>query len=160
MYAFDASSIIHAWDNYPIDKFPPLWEWFAEQITANQFSIPKIALEETESKLPECGKWLKDNGMNSLALTNEILQEAKCIKALLGISENDYHAKGVGENDLFIIGTAKVFNLMLVSEEARQLNLPDKMSKYKIPAVCALSQVEVQCIQFIEVIKKSDAIFR
>ncbi len=44
MYTFDASSVIHAWDNYPIEQFPPLWDWFYSQINDEQFSIPEIAI--------------------------------------------------------------------------------------------------------------------
>ena len=48
MYSFDASSMIHAWDNYPISNphFESLWQWFSDQIDNGQFSISKIAFEE------------------------------------------------------------------------------------------------------------------
>jgi len=61
MYNFDASSMIHAWDNYPISNphFKSLWQWFAEQINNKHFCISKIAIEEVSHKIPECGKWLK-----------------------------------------------------------------------------------------------------
>lgn len=159
MYVFDASSIIHAWDNYPIENFPPLWGWIAEQIEAGGFSIPQIALEEVVKKSPDCGEWLKDQGISVLPLTNEVLQQAVAIKHLLGIVEDDYHPKGVGENDIFIIASAKVAGTTLISDEARQFRLPDLMAKYKIPAVCDLDEVGVDCIPFIDVIKGSGAIF-
>lgn len=31
MLAFDASSIIHGWDNYPIEQFPGLWAWMGDE---------------------------------------------------------------------------------------------------------------------------------
>ena len=160
MYTFDASSMIHAWYNYPIDNFPPLWDWFEEQIEGGEFSIPRVALDEVAKKSPDCGDWLKKRGIEILPLSNEVLQEAASMKGLLGIAEDDYHPKGVGENDLLIVATAKAAGLQLVSDEGRQAKLPDSMPKYKIPAVCSQLEVGVTCIQFIELIRDSGAVFR
>jgi hypothetical protein len=66
----------------------------------------------------------------------------------------------VGENDLLIISTAKVHRVELVSDEEKQLNLPQILSKRKIPAVCAMSEVAVSCINFLEFIKQSGEVFR
>jgi len=160
MHVFDASSILHAWDHYPIENFPPLWDWIAERIAAGEFAIPLVALEEVARKSPECGGWLKGQGIVVLPLTNEALQLAAGIKRRLGIAEDDYHPKGVGENDLLIIAAAKIAGATLVSDEARQFRRPDTMSKCRIPAVCDLPEVSVVCIPFIELIRGSGAIFR
>lgn len=120
MYMFDASSALHAWDNYPIENFPPLWSWFSEQINNGLFSVSQVAIEEISRKSPECGDWLNEQGMQVHPLSNEILQKATSIKNLLGITEDDYHPKGVDENDLFIIATAKVLGFQLISDEGRQ----------------------------------------
>ena len=77
---------------------------------------------------------------------------AQQIKTLLAIIEEEY-TKGVGENDLFIISIAKETTTTLVSEEARQNNLPSLKSNYKIPAVCEMPEVGVKCISFIELLK-------
>jgi len=34
MSLFDASSIIYAWDNYPPELFPPLWDWLEEELVS------------------------------------------------------------------------------------------------------------------------------
>ena len=67
MHVFDASSILYAWDNYPIEKFPPLWDWMAQQVTGRQFVISKIAFDEVKHKAPDCGKWLEVNNVQRLA---------------------------------------------------------------------------------------------
>ncbi len=154
MYSFDASSMIHAWDNYPISNphFESLWQWFAEQIDNSQFGISKIALDEVSHKIPECGEWLKNNHIKVYPLTPRSLLTAQQIKTLLGILEEEY-TKGVGENDLFIISIAKETTTTLVSEEARQNNLPSLKSNYKIPAVCKMPEVGVKCITFIDLLK-------
>lgn len=160
MRVFDASSMIYAWDNYPIGQFPGLWEWMADQIESQQAVMPSVAFEEVSHKTPECGEWLKDNNLEQLAISNAILQDAKRIKGLLGIVDDNYHPKGVGENDILIIATARQYGAELVSDEERQTNLPQVSSKRKIPAVCAIQTVSVSCINFIEYIKASGAVFR
>ena len=159
MQVFDASSMIYAWDNYPSRQFPGLWEWMAAQITAKKLVMPSVAFEEVAHKTPECGEWLKDNGLELLKINNAILQEAMRIKSLLGIAGDSYHAKGVGENDIFIIASARIHRGELVSNEGRQIFV-EKPAKRKIPAVCAMHEVSVPCINFIEFIKKSDEVFR
>ena len=154
MYSFDASSMIHAWDNYPTSNphFESLWQWFSDQIDNKQFAISKIAFEEVNHKIPECGSWLKNNHIEIYPLTATSLIKAQKIKTLLGIVEEKY-TKGVGENDLFIIAIANETRTTLVSEEARQNNLPSQKYNYKIPAVCEMTEVEVSCINFLELLK-------
>lgn len=160
MVAFDASSMIHAWDNYPLKNFPPLWDWFAIEIASKHIVMSQIAFEEVEKKTPNCGQWLRDNDIKKIQVSNEILSIAAKIKHLLGITDDNYHPKGVSENDIFIIATSKVHNLPLISNERKQFTLPDIPSKYKIPAVCSLPLVAVNCIDFINFIKDTGAVFR
>ena len=131
MYMFDASSVIHGWENYPIENFPGFWEWFALQTTTTRFAMSEVAYVEVSQKEPGCAKWLKDTGkIERSPLSNSILQSASHIKNLLNIENDAYHPKGVGENDLFIVATAKQENLALVSDEATQFTLPQTLSKY------------------------------
>jgi hypothetical protein len=81
-------------------------------------------------------------------------------KKLLGIEGDNYHVKGVGENDLFIIATARANKAILVSDEELQTTLPVIPSKKKIPAVCAMKEVKVPCINFLTFIKNSEEVFR
>lgn len=160
MQVFDASSMIYAWDNYPVRQIPGLWEWMARQIKEKKLVMPSVAFEEVANKTPDCSEWLKDNDLDRLEISNVIVQDAMRIKELLGIVGDKYHAKGVGENDLLIIATARAHGLELVSDEGRQAALPKEPSKRKIPAVCAMKGVVVPCINFIKFIKRSDEIFR
>lgn len=159
MPTFDASSIIYAWDNYPPKQFPPLWRWIEQHIEARNFNIPQPAFEEVEGRLPECAKWLRNCEIERIAVTNEILQEAFRIKNVLGIEGDGYHPKGVGENDLLIIATAKIEGFELVSNEGRQYQFPNVAAKAKIPAVCDLVDVAVPCIDFITLIKRYGEVF-
>ena len=159
MRVFDASSMIYAWDNYPIGQFPGLWKWMATQINQKKLLMPKVSFKEVADKTPDCEEWLKDNRLELLEISNAILQDARRIKALLGITDDNFHAKGVGENDLLIIATARAYKMELVSNEATQNILPKVPAKRRIPSVCLMHEVSVSCIDFIEYIKLSNAIF-
>ena len=157
MYSFDASSMIHAWDNYPPENahFNSFWNWFADQVQNQQFVISQPALDEVSHKIPECGKWLKDKdkGIKIYHLTPDILKTAKKIKQLLSIVEEKY-TKGVDENDLLIIATAQEIEATLITEEGVQNKLPELKSNYKIPAVCKMKEVDVHCCRFLYLLKK------
>ncbi|GAW86772.1 conserved hypothetical protein [Bathymodiolus platifrons methanotrophic gill symbiont] len=154
MYSFDASSMIHAWDNYPPENkhFDSLWEWFSNKMQSKEFVISKKAFEEVSHKIPECGTWLQDNNIKIYDLTSKSILRAKDIKALLGIIEEEY-TKGVGENDLFIIAIAQELGTTLVTEEGRQGVLPALKSNYKIPAVCNMASVGVENCNFLNLLK-------
>jgi hypothetical protein len=81
------------------------------------------------------------------------------IKNLLGIV-GDKYGGGVGENDLFIIATAWTHRAEVVTDEKWQPALPAKLENYKIPAVCDMQEVTVPWINFINYIKRSEAVFR
>ena len=158
MLVFDASSIIYAWDNYPIEQFPGLWRWIGDQIHRNQIQMPLVAFGEVEHPAPECAAWLDENGLTRIAMTRDILLDALRIKTLLEIVDDKYGG-GVGENDLLIIATTRSCHTTLVSDEQVQPALPKKMPNYKIPAVCAMKEVGVECINFLDFIKKSKVVF-
>ena len=122
--------------------------------------IPDVALEEVSKEAPECGQWLKESNIILLDVNNAIVQDAMRIKGLLGIVGDRYHPKGVGENDILIIAASRAHGAELISDEGKQNQLPDKMAKRKIPAVCDMAEVSVPCINFVEYIKRSYAIFR
>jgi hypothetical protein len=159
MQVFDASSMIHAWDYYPEPQFPRLWNWIGVQIDQKSFTMARVAWEEVRNKTPDCGDWLKAKSLEQYDVNNTILQDSVRIKGLLGIVADNYNPKGVGENDILIIATARAYGAELVSEEQRQPNTPQLPAKRKIPLVCAMTDVAVPCINFIEYIKRSGEIF-
>jgi len=132
----------------------------AEQIEAEALVMPVVAFEEVEHKTPDCAQWLKEHKLLRLDMTNDILQEAIRIKELVGVVNDRYHSKGVGENDLLIIATVKVHGVELVPDEKRQLAPLNEPTKRKIPAVCNMPAVSVSCVNFLEYLKRSGAVFR
>ncbi|MFA6041733.1 MAG: DUF4411 family protein [Methylophilus sp.] len=159
MQTFDASSMIYAWDNYPFEQFPPLWDWMAGLISDGQIVMSSVAFEEVSHKTPDCCEWLESVGLQRVQVSNDILKEALRIKALLGIVDEGYHPKGVDEKDLLIIATAKVNHLPLVSDEEKQPTKPVELKKYKIPLVCGLNTVNLTCLNYLDFIKASKTVF-
>ncbi len=157
--AFDASSIIHAWDHYPVNQFPKLWVWLGEQTQAEQFVVPEAVDGEVKDRAPDCHKWLHQHNPKIIPPTPAILADALKLKAMLGIVNDKYNRAGVGENDLIIIATCIQGHLELVSNEGVQTDLPQNLAKCKIPAVCAMTPEKVACIDFRQVIMRSGKVF-
>jgi hypothetical protein len=95
MPVFDTSSIIYAWDNYPIQQFPGLWDWISERIKDSMVMMSSVALGEVRDNSPECWQWLRQADLQTHEINNAILQEALHIKKILGIVDDNYGG-GVG----------------------------------------------------------------
>lgn len=160
MQAFDASSMIYAWDNYPFEQFPPLWDWMGNLIAQGEIVLSNVAFEEVSHKTPDCCEWLEIVGLQRIQVSSGVLQEAMRIKTLIGVVDDGYHAKGVDEKDLLIIATAKVNGLVLISDEEKQPTRPSDSRRYKIPLVCGLNTVNVTCLSYLDFIKASREVFR
>lgn len=158
MQTLDSSSIIYAWDNYPPKQFPPMWKWIATQVRSGKFVLSQVAFKEVKDKFADIAVWLMSHEVEILDITDEIVQTAFAIKALLGITEDQYGG-GVGENDIFVIATAKVLQVPLIADEAIQNILPQNKKNYKIPAVCSMDDVNVKCKSFLEVLRDSNEVF-
>lgn len=158
MQVFDASSMLYAWDNYPVEQFPGLWAWVSTRVAQGTIRMSEVAVEEVGHKTPECVHWLKEKGLQRIPVTEAILGEALRIKQLLGIEEDKYGA-GVDENDLIIIATAKLNACELVTDEAFQPSANKLKRNWKIPAVCSMASVQTPWIDFLGYIKRSQAVF-
>ena len=158
MQAFDASSMLYAWDNYPIEQFPRLWMWVADQLKQGQLRMSEVALVEVSHKYPACCNWLKHQGIQKLPVTEAIMKEALLMKDLLGIVGEKYGA-GVDENDLIIIATAKINHCELVTDEAFQPSLNKLKPNWKIPAVCNMESMGVPWLGFLAYLKRSQEVF-
>ena len=76
MQVFDASSMIYAWDNYPINLFPKLWEWIGIQISTQQIVVSEVAFDEIVHKTPDCSNWMKTCSIKKIPVTSDIMIKA------------------------------------------------------------------------------------
>jgi len=159
VHTLDSSSILHAWDNYPLIQFPGLWDWLAAEIQAQRLSIAVVALDEVGHKSPDCVTWLKNQNIRRLPMSNAVLQAAKQIKDDVGIQNDKYHPRGVDENDILIIAAAQYHGATLVTNEARQSSSLKEPTRRKIPAVCDLTNVAVTHKNFLDYFRASGQIF-
>lgn len=107
-----------------------------QNIKNKNFVFPQPTIEELKKKQKDFFDYLKKNNAVEIPLNEAILKEGLQIKNSLEITSNNYHKKGVGENDILIIATAKLNNHILITEEGYQKNSPQQKRKFKIPLVC------------------------
>ena len=120
--------------------------------------MSQVALDEVHNVAPDCHTWLVNVGITAYPVTSAIAHSANRFKALIGVHGDDFHPKGVDENDLIIIATAHSIGCGLVSNEL-QPSAPADMRKAKIPTVCKLRGVGVECKSFVEYLKLSKVVF-
>ena len=158
MPLFDASAIVDLWENYPINQFPSVWDWFEEEIRDQEAVVAEVAFHEIGHKSPDCKKLIQQLGIVRHPIGMAETQHALAIKLALGI-QNDEYSTGVDENYIFIISVAKARGLDLVTNEGRQPALPNNPAKYRIPAVCDLPVVTVKTLRLLDYIRQSNRVF-
>lgn len=159
MRVIDASSLVFAWDNYPIANLRTLWAWIESEISQRNIVIPRVAFEEVGHVSPDCKSWVTSiSNFSTIEVDNSIVTGALAINDSLGI-QNDEYGSGVDANDVIIIATAMSLSCDLITNENRQPSLPNNIKKYKIPATCNLPSVRVNCINFADLIRSSQREF-
>lgn len=165
-FLIDASSWIEAWLRYPIQSFPRVWEWLAEEIGNGNIQTPKVICKEVRHKSEECGKWLDENGITYPGVSEDnVLTMGVEIKGIAGITGDiKDNPRGIDDNDLELIVVASLTDGTVVTEEDPQLTAdnprtatPPKPINYKIPFVCRLNEVKVT--NFLEMIKGTGKTF-
>jgi hypothetical protein len=130
-YCIDTSCLIAAWEErYPIDHFPNFWNLLDQAIKADKIVAPLAVHDETAKKSKDLHAWLADRDEMFLELDQDTQREVKAILAK--------HPRLVAEKkqrfaaDPFIIATAKLLDLTILTEERPTGNL----NRPNIPDVC------------------------
>lgn len=161
-YILDASTLIDIWLRFPKDLkvFNSLWEQIEELVSLGKLVVTRRNFEEVKHKSEEAYEYFKVLGIKILTPTQPILEIAVIIQQKLGLTDADIKnnlREGVDEGDILCIATAKCYGITLVTEEKRQPvyvgNKGPSLAKYKIPKVCEMAPVEVECINFLDLLE-------
>ena len=128
-------------------------------VADQELVLSEANVAEVGHKSEECARWLREHDCRRMDVSNGILLEAMRIKGLLGIVGDRYSPKGVDENDLICIATAKIHGVALISDEGVQFSPPGNPANSKIPRVCGMPEVKVHCMSFREFLTSSGEVF-
>ena len=142
-YCIDTSGLTHIWrDFYPPDIFPALWSDIETCITDGLLIAPDEVLEELRKGHDDLLEWA-ENRTDLFVRHSEEIQNI--VTSILAHPEHvkliySKHADFYTDADPFVIATAKVYGLKVISNES--LLLSPSPNKTKIPNVCADLGVE------------------
>lgn len=145
LYSLDTSSVIAAWDErYPMDNFPRFWEQLDKALTGGLIVVHEAVIDELDKKSKDAAAWLKKRPQAIVGYEPAIQAEAK---GILAKHERLVMEKKVAfAADPFVIATAKVRGLAVVSEEG-----PGSVARPHIPDVCRARAVD--CVKLLAVIR-------
>lgn len=137
---------------YPFDLFPSYWRILSEQSRDNKLCLISQVYEELMDAADDdlVKQWIIENYHGEILKTNDVLIVTEWQKILNYIQISDLYNDRAFDSwadrkvaDPWIIATAKVFDLTVVSLEERNLNLntgsPTK--SVKIPDICDVFDV-------------------
>lgn len=146
-FCLDTSALIAAWDErYPIDHFPRLWDHLRDAFRTGGAWVHESVVDELMKRSTELAKWVKNYPEAIIPFDPEIQRRSRSL--LQKYPRLVMEHKAAFAADPFIIATAMVHDLTIVTEEGR-----GSLSKPKIPDVC-LAEGQ-SCIRLLEMIRSS-----
>lgn len=149
-YCLDTSSYIELKNKYPRDVFESLWEIFEDFINDNKMKSPQLVFDELleGDSQEDIVKFIK---IHKGLLLQEFCEEIDNTNQYLTKKYPEFVEKDTNQvknnADLFVISTAKVNNLIVITEERRK-----EKSKKRIPNICDLEGIE--CMSLLDMIKR------
>ncbi|MCX6233788.1 MAG: DUF4411 family protein [Bacteroidetes bacterium] len=146
-YCIDTSSLIDLKKKYPPDSFfKAIWDDIGEMVKEGNFFTIELVIEELnkfEDKNDFLVSWINHHKHKLiLHITSEVWTAGKIImKEHPELLKEEKQVKYIPEADPFLIATAMVNNLIIITEE-------NKTSHNRIPAVSEF--YGVRCINLLE----------
>ena len=154
IYCIDTSSLIHGWnEKYPPEIFASLWNDIENLIKNGDLVSTEEVLMELNAGNDDLSIWASKQNDFFLPLDNQIQAEAATILAD-PINSKVLDKKKVGKNeaDIWVIATAKVNNLAVITDEkyVQPIDVPNAR-KISIRNVC--ENINIPHLNFLEFIK-------
>lgn len=154
IYCIDTSSLIHGWnEKYPPEIFASLWSDIENLINDGDLVSTEEVLMELSAGNDDLSIWASKQNNFFLPLNNQIQTEAANILAD-PINSKVLDTKKVGKNeaDIWVIATAKVNNLTVITDEkyVQPIDVPNAR-KISIRNVC--ENINIPHLNFLEFIK-------
>ncbi|MCY7348228.1 MAG: DUF4411 family protein [Pyrinomonadaceae bacterium] len=154
IYCIDTSSLIHGWnEKYPPEIFTSLWNDIENLIKNGDLVSTEEVLMELNAGNDDLSIWASKQNDFFLTLDNEIQAEAANILAdPINSKVLDTRKVGKNEADIWVIATAKVNNLAVITDEkyVQPIDVPNAR-KISIRNVC--ENINVPHFNFLEFIK-------
>ena len=155
IYCIDTSSLIHGWnEKYPPEVFASLWNDIENLINNGDLVSTEEVLMELNAGNDDLSIWASKQSSFFLPLDNQIQAEAAQILSD-PINAKVLDSKKVGKNeaDIWVIATAKVNNLIVISDETRYLHPNNLQNARKISIRNVCENINIPHLNFLEFIK-------
>lgn len=146
-YCLDTSALINPWRRmWPRDLLPGYWGEIARLAAEGQVVFSEEVRDEIERKDDELLAWARANIHTWHPLTDEI---QACVREIMDRwGRLVDHRKNHGSADPFVIATARVRGLAVVTDEG-----PGSEQRPQIPYVC--QQLSVPCLGLLEFVREA-----
>ncbi|MBX7174426.1 MAG: DUF4411 family protein [Pyrinomonadaceae bacterium] len=154
IYCIDTSSLIHGWnEKYPPEVFTSLWNDIENLINSGDLVSTEEVLTELTAGNDDLSVWASKQTNFFLPLDGKIQVEAANILAdPINSKVIDTRKVGKNEADIWVIATAKVNNLTVITDEkyVQPIDVPNAR-KISIRNVC--ENINIPHLNFLEFIK-------
>lgn len=155
IYLLDADTLIRAANTYyPLERFPPFWDWLKYHGQEGNIKIPLEQYEEIVAGRDDLVDWLKEDEVKNALLLDEEVDPEK-----VATVTTDGYAADLDDAELAIVGRDPFLIAYAVGEDRCVVSFETSATSKqrqnrKVPDVC--TDFDVECITLFELIKRLD----
>ena len=144
VYCFDASAWLDCWVRwYPIGTFPSLWRNLDRLVDQGKLITPEMVLDELSNVEDGIAAYIRSKPLG-ICKVDPLIQNS--VRQVMERHRNLVETRGKSGGDPWVIATAHVYKMDVVTGEKRSRNL----SAPRIPDVCDSFNIRVfSTLEFI-----------